>query len=912
MNSRFLLISLLFLMVQVSFAQITTSPAFPVASQKVTVTFDSSKESRLGLFSGDLYAHTGVIVEGNSDWSHVIGSWGNNTTQPELTNKGNGIYELEISPDITTCYGVSSGEKVTQLAFVFRSSDGSEQTNNLLVDVYEEGLIVNITSPAENSILNKNQETAISATASAEGTISISIGNSEIAQSSGTEITTGYTFTESGNQWLIAKITSGTGTSYDSVSVYIKEETITEAKPSSYKKGINYTSDNSVALVLWAPEKKFVYVLGSFNDWQLSEQYQMKKDGDYYWLDVTGLTKGAQYPFQYYIDGEIKIADPYCEQTSDPWNDSSISESTYPGLIAYPEGKTEGIASVLQPGQTDYSWKITDFQAPDKKNLVIYELLVRDFTSEHTYKAVREKLDYLQDLNINVLELMPVNEFEGNSSWGYNPSFYFAPDKYYGPKNELKQLIDECHKRGIAVVIDMVLNHSYGQSPLVQMYRDEANNCPAANNPWYNQQSNFRNPDLQWGYDFNHDSEYTRELVDSINSFWMNEYKVDGFRFDFTKGFSNTAYGASSWGSSYDAARISNLERMADEIWKRKNDAIVIFEHLADNSEEKVLANYGILLWGNMNSEYAEAAMGYHDNGKSELKSVVYTGRDWNEPNLVAYMESHDEERLMYKNLQYGNSLGTYDITQLSTALDRIELNSVFFIPFPGPKMIWQFGELGYDYSIDYNGRTGEKPVEWDYVKETDRTDLFRVMSKLNYLKQNYAEFSSNIMQYDLTSELKTYQLESDGNYVVAVGNFGLAAMNTNITFPKTGTWYDYFAGTTFTVSSATMSISLQPGEYKLLTSRQMDVPHISTASQKAELNPSEIKLFPNPCTGGLYVNSPESVDKYRIFSIDGKLMSVSNPNQAKFRINTEKLESGFYLLQIEDASNTTLKFIKK
>jgi 1,4-alpha-glucan branching enzyme len=148
------------------------------------------------------------------------------------------------------------------------------------------------------------------------------------------------------------------------------------------------------------------------------------------------------------------------------------------------------------------------------------------------------------------------------------------------------------------VVIDMVLNHSYGQSPFVQMYMDNWTITP--DNPWYNVKSNFQNQSLTWGYDFNHDSQATRELVDSINSFWMSEYKIDGFRFDFTKGFSNTPYGPSSWGSSYDAARVANLKRMADEIWKRKPGTLVILEHLADNDEEKALADYGMLLWGNM------------------------------------------------------------------------------------------------------------------------------------------------------------------------------------------------------------------------------------------------------------------------------------------------------------------------
>lgn len=913
MYNRFFLIAFLFLIIQSVIAQITTNPALPVASKKVTITFDSSKDSKLGLFTGDLYAHTGVIIEGKTDWAHVIGTWNNNSVQPKLTNKGGGIYELDISPDINTFYSVLSTEKVTKMAFVFRSADGSKQTNDLFSDVYTDGLIVDITSPKGNAILKKNQATSISATASAEGTITLSIDETQIAQASGKEITTNHTFTEPGNHWIIAKITAGTETSYDSVSVYIKDDLVSATKPTAYKKGINYTSGTSAALVLWAPEKEFVYVIGSFNNWELSETYQMKKDGDYFWLEINNLTSGQQYPFQYFIDGKIKIADPYCEQISDPWNDSSISAITYPALMSYPTGKTDGIASVLQTGQPEYAWEVSNFAVPDKKKLVIYELLVRDFTAEHSYKAVREKLDYLQDLNINVLELMPVNEFEGNSSWGYNPSFYFAPDKYYGPKNELKKLIDECHKRGIAVVFDMVLNHSYGQSPFIRMYADETGYNPTANNPWYNQQSNFLNTSLQWGADFNHESVYTRELVDSINSFWINKYKVDGFRFDFTKGFSNTPYGSSSWGSEYDASRIANLNRMATEIWKRKNDALVIFEHLADNSEEKELANQRILLWGNMNGKYSEAAMGYNENSKSELKDALYTVRNWTEPNLVCYMESHDEERLMYKNLQYGNSSGNYSIKQLSTALDRIELNSVFFIPLPGPKMIWQFGEFGYDYSIESNGgRLNEKTIRWDYAEEKDRTDLFRVISKLNYLKQNYEEFSSPVNQYNLTGEIKTYQMGSNGNFIVAAGNFGVTTATTNLTFPNTGTWFDFFSNSSLHTTSATMSISLQPGEFKLYTSREMTSPHISTSVQKIETPQTKIKIFPNPCTSKLNIESAEIVKAYKIYSIDGRLISESNPNQMNFGVMTGNYKSGIYLLQIVDREVKSILFQKK
>ncbi len=912
MRNRFIFLSLFLLIYQLGLAQITTAPEFPAATKQVVVTFDSSQDSRLGKYTGDLYAHTGVKIEGNNDWQHVIGSWGDNATQPKLTLLGDGIYKLEITPDINSFYSVPANEKVLQLAFVFRSADGSKQTNDLLVDVYEEGLIVNLTSPSQQTIFPKNEDTSISATASAEGELKLLLNETLLAQTTGTSLATTYQFTEEGDQWLIAKLTANGETVYDSVSVYIKKDITQEVKPANYRKGINYPEDQTTAgLVLWAPEKEFVYVLGDFNDWQVNEAYQMKKDGNYFWLTIENLQAGQDYLFQYLVDGDVKIADPYAEQVSDPWNDQYIDNSLYPNLPSYPDGKTEGIASVLRTGQTAYSWEVTDFQAPETDELVIYELLVRDFDEGHSFQAVIDRLDYLEDLNINVLELMPVNEFEGNSSWGYNPSFYFAPDKYYGPKNDLKKLVDECHKRGIAVVIDMVLNHSYGQSPLAQLYWDTEQNRPAANNPWYNETSNFQNPSAQWGYDFNHESDYTRELVDSINSFWMSEYQIDGFRFDFTKGFSNTSYGPSSWGSPYDADRIANLKRMADEIWNRNEDALIIFEHLSDNSEEKELAEHGILLWENINHNYGEAAMGYTQNTNSDLSWGIYSERDWSVPNLVSYMESHDEERLAFKLIQYGNYSGTYNTKNLPIATDRLELNNVFFIPLPGPKMIWQFGELAYDYSIDDGGRLSEKPIRWDYAEVKDRTDLFRVVSKLNYLKQNYEEFQTPEIVHSLEGTTKSYQLKQGANYVIAVGNFGVTEEQISVSFPTKGTWYNYFDETTYEVSSTTMDITLAPGEYRLLSTRQFDQPDIVTENPELQQD-DKIQVYPNPTSDEVTIQTPDGFIEANLYSIQGSLLYRLSPQGRYTKFSLTNLTSGTYILKLKTQSTSkTVKIVK-
>lgn len=597
--------------------------------------------------------------------------------------------------------------------------------------------------------------------------------------------------------------------------------------PSNLRDGVTILSPDSLAFVLFAPGKETVSLIGDFNNWTVSNDYKMKKDGDRFWIKIGGLTKGKEYICQYLIDDEIKIADPYANKISDPWNDKNISSTIYPNLISYPTGKTNEIAMVVNTASEKYSWNISNFKSPNQESLVIYEVLIRDFTEKRSIKGVQEKLDYIKNLGVNAIELMPFNEFEGNDSWGYNPSFYFATDKAYGTANDYKAFIDACHAKGIAVIMDMVLNHSYGQSPMVRMYQDASGN-PTAENPWYNQKSNFANPDAQWGYDFNHDSPHTRALVDSICSYWMKKFKIDGFRFDFTKGFSNTQYskdGNDSWGSPYDAARISNLKRMYNEIKKRNSEAIVIFEHLSDNEEEKELAEHGIMLWGNLNSNFNEATMGWGDQvggygPKGDVSWGSYKERGWSKPNLVAYMESHDEERIMFKNNSYGKEEGTYNVKNLGTGLERTEAAAVILMAIPGPKMIWQFGELGYDFSIDYNGRTGMKPIHWDYYDITERKALYDVYAVMNKLRTSNSIFSTDDYNIDLKNQFKQILLKSNSDNICVIANFDVVPVSATVKFGKTGKWLEYFTKEEINIATSEQVIELKPGEYRLYMSK--------------------------------------------------------------------------------------------
>jgi len=672
-----------------------------------------------------------------------------------------------------------------------------------------------------------------------------------------------------------------------------------------------------------------VYVIGDFNNWEIDENYYMKTEtidtnSVHYWLTINGLTANVEYGFQYFVDGEIRIADPYTEKVLDEDNDEYISEATYPSLKSYPKGKTEHIVSVFETGQTDYSWEATDYKRPNKEKLVIYELLVRDFVATHNYQTLIDTLDYLEKLGITAIELMPVNEFEGNNSWGYNPNFLFAPDKYYGTENKLKEFIDECHKRNIAVIQDMVLNHSFGSSPFVRLYASGNYGPPTSENPWLN--ITDKHP-YGVGYDFNHESQKTKELVQRVLTYWITEYKIDGFRFDLSKGFTqnNTVDNVGAWGN-YDQSRVNIWKNIADNMWSVDDSAFVILEHFADNDEELVLANYGMMLWGNSSHDYQEAAMGYN----ADFSWGYYNNRGWSEPNLVTYMESHDEERLMYKNLQSGNSLGSYNIKLLATALDRIKLNAAFFLTLPGPKMIWQFGELGYDYSIDYNGRIGEKPIKWEYLQDNDRKSLYDTYRSLLKIRNENEVFTSPNTSINFTlgedDDVKSIKISGTPN-VVIFGNFGVASYSgIDVGFFHGGEWYDYFSGDTINADGYTDKIDLAPGEFHIFTDQKLELPTGVENPVKINENDQIVKSFklsqnyPNPFNPTTTINYQLPADGFVtliLYNLLGEKIQILDhgikcAGNYSYKLNAENLVTGIYFYKIDFKNKNDLKIFSE
>lgn len=206
-------------------------------------------------------------------------------------------------------------------------------------------------------------------------------------------------------------------------------------------------------------------------------------------------------------------------------------------------------------------------------------------------------------------------------------------------------------------------------------------------------------------------------------------------------------------------------QKYADFSWAIDPTHYTIFEHLGTDAEEKEWANYrvdetpskGVMMWGKMTKEYNQLSMGYAS--ESNIFRMNSANRGFTANRLMGYAESHDEERLMYKNVQYGASNGSYNVKTLNTALSRMSAIGAVSLLIPGPKMIWHFGELGMDDSIfscnngTVNDETSTTPgdckldtkpqPQWteNWLGDSNRNKIYNDWAKMITLKKQSLYF---------------------------------------------------------------------------------------------------------------------------------------------------------------------------
>jgi 1,4-alpha-glucan branching enzyme len=525
----------------------------------------------------------------------------------------------------------------------------------------------------------------------------------------------------------------------------------------------------AIEFTLFAPNNKGAALIGSFSDWK---EIPMEKGEDGYFRTQVDLEDGVyQYKFRvqtkspnFEPDQWVDVIDPYA---------TDVDEAKNNGVVRIKDGKRIVDA---------YVWQHDDTPLPDNHELVIYEMHVADFSGGEDdpykrgkYQDAIAKLDYLSELGINAIELMPVNEYPGDYSWGYKVRHFFATESSYGSTEELKRFIDECHGRGIRVFIDGIYNHTDEECPLMLIDR----------NYWYYEYRHYpEDPANYWGPEFNYDN-YDEKLdvkpawkyVGDVVRYWVQEYHIDGIRFDAVRQLANYEF----------------LDWLAKQ--SKKNAAPKPFyniaEHIPDTST--VVSPEGPLdaCWHESFRYFVIPHICGETFELEKLKEVLDPRRQGYEAptNVINYLSTHDRERVI-------RELGERGIFD-EAAFGRAKLGTVLLMTAMAVPMLWMGEEFG-EHKRKSETVTQPKKIALPLLERDLNRDLFEYYKKLIALrKQNPALSSDNIDFFHENPEAKLLaysRWHEQSSRVVVVVNFsdnflsGYQVPN----FPEAGTWHEW------------------------------------------------------------------------------------------------------------------------
>lgn len=866
----------------------TSSPAILQESSKnVVITFHADKAGVAALSNKDvLYAHIGVYTtKSPNTWAHVKYDWNVDKDDNKFVKKSATSYELTIG-DLRTYFGVTDPtEKITKVCVIARTPKGANpagQTSDQFLDVYEEGYQMQFTNNATSTVFTKATTINFNIDVTETSDITLKVNGELKGSANGTNLNKDLSFTAKGSYTVEATATAGSKTKSQSVSiVYISNSPQANYPGGTPKMGPVDNNDGSVTFCIAAPGKNTVMIVGSWDDYATLDKnvmsYQDYNGFRYFWTTVKGLDPDKAYNYYFNVDGKYNVGDPYGKLTLDCYNDKWLPNGVFDDRPVYPYSRFDDrILSVYQKNFYPYKWQCKDFEIPNHGQLVIYELLLRDFTGTEgakegngTIAKAIEKIPYLHQLGVNAVELMPVMEFNGNNSWGYNTNFYFSLDKAYGSPLELKKFVDECHKCGIAVILDIVLNHSDGLHPWYQMYD------PAAN-PFYNATAPH-----DWSVlnDWKQENALVQQQWEDAIKFWMTEYNVDGYRFDLVKGL-GTSYGSTD---GYNASRIPVMQRLHNHIKSVKPNGIHINEFLGPEQEEIEYGNDGQLNWNNQNGTASNYA-----KGQSAATNVFNAmgGRPWG--SVVSYMESHDEQRIAYNALVSGTPAIKNSTTTRTQRLGSLAAMMLFT---PGPQMVWQFGELGADENTK-NGNdnnTDPKTVIWSRLNDSDYKGLHDTYSDLMWLRRSNPELFSQNAQLTMTftgSVQRSGKLVSGNKEAVILINPGTNAREISFS-----------------------SSNITPTAYTLISkSHGTDDPALTQSGTqlKAKIAPHCYAVFASKAVSGVEdivddkTNAATVAGGYGEIIINGEYDNVEVYGVSGQQYNSLTVPAGLYIVKVD------------
>lgn len=761
---------------------LTLDPENPEPQESFTLTFDNVSQSGSMYWYVETFDVKQLPVEDYQPTGTVTSDdhWAVET--PLVSTGEASQYSIDFP-------AFNSGQQIVdKIKYTFHYSDDTWDGKIYEISFSHDGSFASFTSPDDDAEISSGGSVTISGSCDDMAEIKIWGGQELLTTTSGTSFNYSWTpsddyLTAFGDYWVTIQGTDSEGNiSFARREVYIGANPTTSYN-GSLEDGVT-VSGSSATIALYAPGIDYVAIKGDWNGSYAHGTMMNNNGDDWWWIEVSGLDDG-EHSFQYeaYDEGFAwtkNLADPYSKELiwTSPGSDSESSDFSY-------------ARTVFEINAIDFTWTDDSFSPPDKEKFIIYETHIGDFSGEDNFEGdysdmlVKVQEGYFTDLGINAVEFLPLHAFGGSMSWGYNPNFYMAPPGCYGTIEELKTLINAFHNEGIAVILDVVFNHTYGSASTFQLWHDvgyyDADEWQSyhdfTNDPYYEYS------DSDWGYPLDHAKDKTRELIDETLAWWVNEYHVDGFRFDHTDNMNWYGYDYGLQHYSWAVKQIdSDLFLIAEEDEPdgvNGSDFDAYWEFSTFHIFEDNIYEYGD--WGTM-SDVAEAI--YHD------------GND-NHYGPVKYIENHDESRVIYE-------CTTYQGMTDAEAVKKSKLAAAILFTCTGTPMIYHGQEFGQNAEKD---GTEPQPLQWDNLNTESGAELYEYYQKLIDLRKNSDALSDWVLEtnsYSDDNKTIVYWRDNGTEEWVIAANFDDSDHTLDIEFPTAGNWSDVMNDGSITINSTT------------------------------------------------------------------------------------------------------------
>ena len=537
--------------------------------------------------------------------------------------------------------------------------------------------------------------------------------------------------------------------------------------PPDLPHGAHDRGDGTVTFALWAPWKKSVSLIGDFNNWDPAADPLSVDQNGLWWIEKS-LDPGT-YAYQFVIDGETVIGDPYARR------------------LRWVEGYDQPHA-LVEVGAQPYEWGDAGFQIKPLNQLVIYELYVADFSPEGTFAGIIPRLDYLANLGVDAIELMPIQEFPGDRSWGYNSAYFFAPESAYGTVEDLKRLVDAAHQKGIGIILDMVFNHTTSEGPISRLY-------PYAENPYLGGDGN------PWGFpELNTWSDATKRLIADIQSYWLTEFHVDGFRYDYAEGISYDGIGGMSFISWSARQSKPHAYLIAEDI---------VADPAAVVRDTEIDASWHWQFTKVLRAQLREGEFEGNQYGDLDaLVRVLSFAGDGYQDNAqpINYLESHDEERIIHDIL-------TNPEIDEGLAVRKSMLGAIMLFTAQGVPLLYHGQEFGAHApkTIEAN------KIPWEYLESEAGQQLYRHYATLAYLRHTQPALQQNnfaplLMDHE-RKVLAYHRWDDNGNSVVVAVNLSRDRQHVAIDFPRAGRWHEWLHDYDEAIGEEPQEVEI-PGSY--------------------------------------------------------------------------------------------------